>query len=79
MSTVELRVEGEAGDVESTVAWLKACFKVVKESKPYIDRPRANAKHLPGSSEGTPPSRNVRVYVEMQAEPPPNTEGEAGG
>lgn len=64
MSTVELRVEGEAGDVESTVAWLKACFKVVKESKPYIDRP---------------PSRNVRVYVEMQAEPPPNTEGEAGG
>ncbi|MFN8452464.1 MAG: hypothetical protein U0521_28635 [Anaerolineae bacterium] len=59
MRTVELRVEGEADDVAATVAWLRACFKVIKESKPYIDRP---------------PSRSVRVYVEIQAEPPPERE-----
>lgn len=53
---VKLRVEGLPEDVAATVAWLRACFVVVDESEVYPNRP---------------PSKLVRQYVTIKAEPPP--------
>lgn len=57
--TVELRVEGRADQVDAMVAWLRVCFKVEKVSKSYINHPQTT---------------HVRVYVEIEAEPPPQGE-----
>lgn len=60
---VELRVQGLPEDVDSTVAWLRACFVVVDVSETYRNRP---------------PSQLVRVFVKIKAEPPPERQDASG-
>lgn len=53
---VKLRVEGLPEDVAATVQWLRASFVVVDESPAYPNRA---------------PSKLIRKYITIKAEPPP--------
>ena len=47
---MKLRVHGTPAEVAAALAWLRACFEVTNESRPYSDRP---------------PSRLVRIYLDL--------------
>lgn len=52
---IELRIHGLPADVETTLAKLRASFVILSETKPFPDRA---------------PSKRVRMYVQIKAEPP---------
>ena len=56
---VKIRLEGLPEEVESALQWLRVCFVVLEESAPYPNRP---------------PSKFVRMYVSVKAEPPPSVQ-----
>jgi hypothetical protein len=53
---VRLRLHGTPAEVAAALPLLAACFEVVDESRPYPDRP---------------PSRLVRVYLDLRLPPSP--------
>jgi hypothetical protein len=52
---MKLRLHGTAAEIAAALPLLRACFEVLDQSRPYPDRP---------------PSRLVRVYLDLQ---PPAT------
>ena len=52
---VKMRLEGLPQDVERALQSIRMCFHVLEESTPYPNRP---------------PSKFVRVYVSVAADPP---------
>jgi hypothetical protein len=57
---VRLRLHGTPAEVTATLPLLRACFEVVDQSRPYSDRP---------------PSRLVRVYLELRLPTSPTPAG----
>jgi hypothetical protein len=57
---VRLRLHGTPAEVTAALLLLRACFEVVDESRPYLDRP---------------PSRLVRVYLDLRLPTPPAAVG----
>jgi hypothetical protein len=51
---MRLRLHGTPAEVTEALARLRACFEVADESRPYADRP---------------PSRLVRVYLDLRPLP----------
>jgi hypothetical protein len=51
---MKLRLHGTPAEATAALAQLRACFEVVDESRPYPDRP---------------PSRLVRVYLDLRLLP----------
>ena len=57
---MRLRLHGTPAEVIEALARLRACFEVADESRPYPDRP---------------PSRLVRVYLDLRLPTPPAPAG----
>jgi hypothetical protein len=61
---VRLRLHGTPAEVASALPRLAACFELVDQSRPYPDRP---------------PSRLVRVYLDLRLPASPAPAGQMAG
>jgi hypothetical protein len=61
---MRLRLHGTPAEITAALPLLRAVFEVVDQSRPYPDRP---------------PSRLVRVYVELRLPTPAPAVGEVAG
>jgi hypothetical protein len=61
---VKLRLHGTPAEVAAALPLLAACFEVLDQSHPYLDRP---------------PSRLVRVYLDLRLPAPPAPAGQVAG